>query len=163
MKINEVTSPLSKINKFLDNKKKREEYARKLQQQRDAEDKEKVAEAKDWTDKRNWPIGLMVKHPKPEITQWYKWDGQQWISKGAGYPVSELDPEIEPFQRRNDRNPPSRLFVDFQFHRDQAVDFHHVSETENPFQPGGHPLKRLVTGINHLRPLTNYPETQHHQ
>ena len=44
MKINEVTSPLSKINKFLDNKKKREEYARKLQQQRDAEDKEKVSE-----------------------------------------------------------------------------------------------------------------------
>jgi len=53
--------------------------------------------AKDWTDKRNWPIGIMAKHPKPEITQWYKWDGQQWISKGAGYPVSELDPEIEPF------------------------------------------------------------------
>jgi len=55
-----------------------------------------LTEAKDWTDKRNWPIGLMVKHPKPEITQWYRWDGQQWISKGAGYPVSELDPEIEP-------------------------------------------------------------------
>ena len=55
-----------------------------------------VEEAKDWTDKRNWPIGLMVKHPKPEITQWYKWDGQQWVSKSAGYPVSELDPEIEP-------------------------------------------------------------------
>jgi RNA polymerase sigma factor (sigma-70 family) len=56
-----------------------------------------VEEAKDWTDNRNWPIGLMVKHPKPEITQWYKWDGQQWVSKSAGYPVSELDPEIEPY------------------------------------------------------------------
>ena len=56
-----------------------------------------VKESKDWTDKRNWPIGLMVKHPKPEITQWYKWDGQQWVSKSAGYPVSELDPEIEPY------------------------------------------------------------------
>ena len=47
MKINEFTegkNPLFKINKFLDDKKKREEYARKLQQQRDAEDKEKVEE-----------------------------------------------------------------------------------------------------------------------
>jgi RNA polymerase sigma factor (sigma-70 family) len=56
-----------------------------------------VEEAKDWTDKRNWPVGIMAKHPKPEITQWYKWDGQQWVSKSAGYPVSELDPEIEPY------------------------------------------------------------------
>ena len=47
MKINEIyegKNPLFKINKFLDDKKKREEYARKLQQQRDAEDKEKVDE-----------------------------------------------------------------------------------------------------------------------
>ena len=47
MKINEInegSNPLFKINKFLDDKKKREEYARKLQQQRDAEDKEKVSE-----------------------------------------------------------------------------------------------------------------------
>jgi len=47
MKINEFNegkNPLFKINKFLDDKKKREEYARKLQQQRDAEDKEKVEE-----------------------------------------------------------------------------------------------------------------------
>jgi RNA polymerase sigma factor (sigma-70 family) len=48
MKINEInegSNPLFKINKFLDDKKKREEYARKLQQQRDAEkDKEKVDE-----------------------------------------------------------------------------------------------------------------------
>lgn len=47
MKINEFTegkNPLFKINKFLDDKEKRAEYARKLQQQRDAEDKEKVEE-----------------------------------------------------------------------------------------------------------------------
>lgn len=54
-------------------------------------------EAKDWTDKSNWPVGLMVKHPKPEITQWYKWDGQQWVSKSYGIPVRDMDPEIEPF------------------------------------------------------------------
>lgn len=41
MKINEVTegkSPLGKINKFLSDKKRKEEYARKLQQQRDEKD-----------------------------------------------------------------------------------------------------------------------------
>jgi hypothetical protein len=41
MKINEVTSPLSKINKFLDDKKRKEEYARKLQKQRDEKDEVK--------------------------------------------------------------------------------------------------------------------------
>lgn len=48
MKISEFTegkNPLFKINKFLDDKKRREEYARKLQQQRDAEDKEEVSES----------------------------------------------------------------------------------------------------------------------
>jgi hypothetical protein len=41
MKINEFTegkNPLFKINKFLDDKKRKEEYARKLQQQRDEKD-----------------------------------------------------------------------------------------------------------------------------
>jgi RNA polymerase sigma factor (sigma-70 family) len=45
MKINEVTSPLSKINKFLSDKKRKEEYARKLQRQRDAEEPASVEEA----------------------------------------------------------------------------------------------------------------------
>jgi RNA polymerase sigma factor (sigma-70 family) len=45
MKINEVTSPLSKINKFLDDKKRKEEYARKLQKQRDEKESASVEEA----------------------------------------------------------------------------------------------------------------------
>ena len=44
MKINEVTSPLGKINKFLSDKKRKEEYARKLQQQRDEKEKQAVNE-----------------------------------------------------------------------------------------------------------------------
>lgn len=42
--LGEGKNPLHKINKFLDDKEKRAEYARELQQKRDAEDKEKVEE-----------------------------------------------------------------------------------------------------------------------
>jgi len=114
MKINdfsEGSSPLGKINKFLRDKERKEEYARKLQKQRD----EKEVQNEEWTDDvRNWfgAVDSKVKRwagkfkdTETAISD-FKWDARDaardYYKSDATRDAEQMDKALKSFKKGAD-------------------------------------------------------------